>query len=240
MATTIPDAGISPGYIPDDSYLLVSDSDEACNQLDSKKLNQADFVELAQNNLFSKNLGYMSEYMTKGQLNAYKDIIGGKLNIQQQLFDELEDEKRINKFKVVDGQVILLEAESTDSALNGKTLLEYLHEYWDIPSEYTVEQWQDCMLRGVTFMRTESALVNPTNSLIGLTEENMPPHMHHSGITQGTFMETLRGPETESTLAASRQSIVYDMFYNDSFSTGLDKNELDGTVDQFEVKPVGE
>ena len=96
------------------------------------------------------------------------------------------------------------------------------------------------MLRGVTFMRTESALVNPTNSLIGLTEENMPPHMHHSGITQGTFMETLRGPETESTLAASRQSIVYDMFYNDSFSTGLDKNELDGTVDQFEVKPVGE
>ena len=25
--------------------------------------------------------------------------------------------------------------------------------------------------------------------------------------------------------------IRYDMFYNDSFSTGLDRNELDGVVD---------
>lgn len=31
----------------------------------------------------------------------------------------------------------------------------------------------------------------------------------------------------------------YDMFYNDSLDTGLDKNELDGSGDSFEVEYAG-
>lgn len=32
---------------------------------------------------------------------------------------------------------------------------------------------------------------------------------------------------------------VYDMFYNDSFSTGVDKNEVQGVVDNFNVGSYG-
>ena len=36
-----------------------------------------------------------------------------------------------------------------------------------------------------------------------------------------------------------KQEIRYDMFYNESFSTGMDKNELDGVVDEFDVQLSG-
>ena len=33
--------------------------------------------------------------------------------------------------------------------------------------------------------------------------------------------------------------MVYDMFYNDSMDVGLNRNELDGTVDKFTVEALG-
>ena len=114
---------------------------------------------------------------------------------------------------------------------------QYFRSYWYIPSEFVVEQLQDCMLRGVTEIRSEVPQL-AQNQSVGLTAENIPPHMHHSGITAGQGIQSM-GNNGEGKVGFQTGELRYDMFYNDSFSTGLNKNELEGVVDNFEVQPAG-
>lgn len=65
--------------IQDTKYLLVSDSNEVGNQYNSKKLSQADLVDLAQDNLFKKTLDIMSRYLTISQFLTFKDMLDGKI-----------------------------------------------------------------------------------------------------------------------------------------------------------------
>ena len=65
--------------IPDNKYLLVSDSNEMGNQYDSKKLSQEDLIDLAQDNLFKKTLNIMSRYLTISQFITFKDMLDGKI-----------------------------------------------------------------------------------------------------------------------------------------------------------------
>ena len=74
-----------------------------------------------------------------------------------------------------------------------------------------------------------------------MTKENMPPHMHHSGITTGASMSSMQGREiTSPTNVNNRSSTRYDMFRNDSFSTGLSDNEMNGVWPEFQVHEVGD
>ena len=58
--------------IPQDSYLLVSDSNESGNQFDSKKIPWETLAELAQDSLFKKHLDIMDSYLTRNQVEAQK------------------------------------------------------------------------------------------------------------------------------------------------------------------------
>ena len=66
----------------------------------------------------------------------------------------------------------------------------------------------------------------------------MPPHMHHSAVTIGWDFTTLEKGTGDS--YAKKGNTTYDMFHSDSLDIGLDKNELDGTVDYFDVVSTGE
>ena len=59
----------------------------------------------------------------------------------------------------------------------------------------------------------------------------MPTHMHHSAITTGANFTTV--DKGTGISYAKKGNATYDMFHSDSLDTGLDKNELDGTVDYF-------
>ena len=145
------------------------------------------------------------------------------------------------KFRPVDGQVIFLHAGETDKAIDklasgGSTKIspmEYFKMNWDITSEYSVEQIHDCMLRSVT----ERDKVNGDktkkegNLKVGLVEQNIPTHMHNSGITTGGNVDSMRS--NNESAGYVQGETAYDMFYNDSFSTGMDDNEIEGTVDEF-------
>lgn len=143
-------------------------------------------------------------------------------------------------FTPVDGQVILIRAKEVD-AKTGTTPMAYLRSKWNITSEYTVTQLQDCMLRGVVNVQ-DGTIKCASNTSVGLTGDNMPPHMHHPGITEDADIETMQGSTASANKvrARGRQDTAYDMFYNDSFSTGVSKNELDGVVDSFNVQLNGD
>lgn len=136
---------------------------------------------------------------------------------------------------MVDGQIILLEANQIPETT---VLVEYIKQYWDISSDYTITQLHDCMLRGVTEVRN-TEVQKSGNQNVALTKETIPPHMHHSGITKGANIGAMHGISSEKS-GEIEGGTAYDMFYNDSFSTGLSNNELDGTVDLFDVQPVGD
>ena len=94
------------------------------------------------------------------------------------------------------------------------------------------------MLRGILeaneVVGTGSKLVpeRPDGERARLTRENMPSHMHHSAATTGAPFTAVHGSnETVSTSYRIKGNTTYDMFYNDSMATGLDRNELDGVVD---------
>lgn len=78
----------------------------------------------------------------------------------------------------------------------------------------------------------------PTNTEVAVGNENMPPHMHHSGIDMAEGLQTMQGGDSQK-VGFLNGEIRYDMFYNESFSTGVSKNELDGVVDSFEVQDSG-
>ena len=64
----------STATIPNDKYLLVSDSNEVSDQFDSKKLQQSELSHLAEENLYKKYLGIKNEedrlYVTAAAYNA--------------------------------------------------------------------------------------------------------------------------------------------------------------------------
>ena len=231
--------------------MLVSDSNEVSNQLDSKQLLYGTLVELAEDNLFKKYLD-MSKYLTRNQYEVYKGMREDKRNALEALKAALKDkvfdpngETMVNykpKLRVVGGQVILLEASKIP---NDTTPLEYVYANWDITSEYQVLPIPDCMLRGM--LDTRTAIVGAGNQLVAqkqgneevnLKPENVPPHMHHSSVTTGTGFTTMTKDSNSSTYFV-KGNTAYDMFYNDSMDVGLSKNELDGTIDTFKVVATG-
>lgn len=77
--------------IPDDKYLLVSDSNEVGGQYDSKKLKQSELVEIVQDNLFKKHFD-MPRYLTINQYKAYKDLLEEQYTVWKNLFDKIKNQ----------------------------------------------------------------------------------------------------------------------------------------------------
>ena len=96
----------------DNTNLLVSDSNESSEQYDSKQLAYSRLVELAQDNLFKKQLDFMSKYMTVNQYNAYVELLNKKQGLESEMWDRLKILKQNQKFKAVPGQIIILRAEN--------------------------------------------------------------------------------------------------------------------------------
>ena len=117
-----------------------------------------------------------------------------------------------------------------------KNPLDYLKEHWDISSDMIVTQLKGCFLRGMTKV-SSNAILGKQN--IELSKEEMPPHMHHSSITTNSGVQTLTGTSSTRKTKPVKNAVAYDMFYDDSM-IGLDKNELDGVVDLFEVQDTGD
>lgn len=136
------------------------------------------------------------------------------------------------KFRVVDGQIILLDAAEFERAASAMTPMEYVKSKWDVPANYALTQISDCTFRGVTFI--EDGHETGGQLRVGVSDDNMPPHMHHEGIAQvqGGSQGGLQSVELDghNTSQQVRGQFRYDMFENDSL-TGLSKNELDGAVD---------
>lgn len=102
-----------------------------------------------------------------------------------------------------------------------------------------------CMLRGVT-TAIESTNEKPDwlkrsgNEQVSLDKSTIPPHMHHSGITVGQkYIVSMASQSSDQSYTKKRGGVRYDVFNNDSLS-GLSKNELDGTIDEFKVLEAGE
>ena len=100
--------------------MLVSDSDEVRDQLDSKQLEYDTLVALAEDNLFKKYLD-MSKYLTNNQYEVYKIMLNdryGKLNAMKSAFPTKLDPASDSfkpPFRAVNGQVILIEVEALKS-----------------------------------------------------------------------------------------------------------------------------
>ena len=221
-----------------EEFFLVSDSDETSSQLDSKKMSWDVLTELAQDNLFKRYLNMMDKYLTKSQYETFGSAIANNLNELNEDWNQIKDKRWSGLLKPVDGQVIAI---FKDDIPNGTTPMDYLKAHWDIPIAATVNQWKDCMMRGVTFKEENNT--NPTmrssNQKVTLKEINMPPHMHHSGITQGSTVQVVKSDQNAEDAHMEPFSTRYDMFDNDSIGTGLSKNELQGVGENLAVEQVG-
>lgn len=211
--------------------LLVSDSNEIQTQMDSKQLPYNTLAEMAENALFRKYLN-MDKYLTVQEYEANKRQLESVKND----LDMPNTESANPKLRAVEGQVILLNAANIPEDVSP---IDHALAYWDISSEYQLMPIPDSMLRGVLFKSGDTLEVHrPGNRTIQLTDETMPPHMHHNAVTTGGDFITMR--KGNDTTYAKKGNATYDMFYSDSLDIGLDKNELDGTVDYFEVASAGE
>lgn len=72
------------------------------------------------------------------------------------------------------------------------------------------------------------------NERVRLTNANLPAHRHHDAVTTGSGMYTMAGDHEKETHALV-SAYAHDVFYSDEL-VGLDKNEMDGTIDQFDVQ----
>ena len=140
----------------------------------------------------------------------------------------------IEKLESVEGQVILVDADIADRLT--MPLVDYIQQFWLIPSNCKLKQISGCMLRGTTHVESDQ-IQNSSLDRVALTEENFPPHRHQSSVTDGSGIVSMKGDD--SVTSSSGNGSTYDMFYNDSFSVGLDQNEVEGTVDQFKVQNAG-
>ena len=104
-------------------------------------------MELAEDNLFKKYLD-MSKYLTKNQYGAYKDKLEIRCSELEALKNSLPNpiSRHTPLLRVVNGQVILVEASCIDSET---TPQDYVRKKWDVTSEYKLLPIPDCMLRGV-------------------------------------------------------------------------------------------
>lgn len=221
----------------ENTCMLVSDSNEVGNQLDSKKLEYGTLAELAQDNLFKKYLD-MSRYLTKNQYEVYKGLLEDEYNRLDALYNTIPKDP---KLRAVHGQVILVE---TGNLPNGYSPVQWIQENWEIPLGFQLRQIPNCMLRGVldaTEKNSNSTVLpveNTSNQEVMLKSVNVPPHMHHSSITKDANITTMWGDSSEQTKYVQGNTIL-DMFYNDSMDNGLQDNELQGTSDQFHVNYAG-
>lgn len=94
--------------------MLVSDSDEVRDQLDSKQLKYDTLVALAEDNLLRKYLD-MSKYLTYNKYNAYGGMLNDRYAKLKAMKDALPPSSYKPKFMPVDGQVILIEADKVPS-----------------------------------------------------------------------------------------------------------------------------
>ena len=231
--------------------MLVSDSDEVRDQLDSKKLDYSTLVDFSEEALFKKYLD-MSKYLTYNQFKAYSEMLQEKykeLNAMKRDLPSVGNYKPL--FRVVDGQVILIDVISLNeyNATQHTNLSpeDYVRTKWDITSEYKLVAIPDCMLRGMleSYQKPDDESSNQfvpeksTNREVWLENVNMPPHMHHSSVTMGANFTTMRGGVSSQSTYCNKNNTTYDVFYNDSLNIGLNKNELDGTVDKFTVNNAG-
>lgn len=139
------------------------------------------------------------------------------------MWGEVEEIEWSGMFKPVDGQVILLRMDDVDEynqnvdeynqnadeahQKSRKTPIEYLKWYWDIPSDFSVEQLNGCMLRGVTETNSKSLsdedrrlpIKRPSNVNVSLTASTMPPHTHNSAITVGAGIQSMHGDISNNT-----------------------------------------
>lgn len=224
--------------IEENQYLLVSDSDEIHNrQWDSKKLKQTTFEQMAQNDLFKKHLLIMNDYLTNLDYDKYVETLNTSFDELKKEFDFLSKQEWCGKFRVVDGQVILIKANQVPLNISP---IDYVRQYWDITQEYQVIQIMNGMLRGVVEVHNRDNIQHQENLNVVLKKDEIPSHMHQSGLTENARISCLHiSDKTEDKLGVPTDGIVYDMFYNDSFSTGLSDNELDGVVDSFAPNTTG-
>ena len=94
--------------IRSDRSLLVSDSNEMSEQLDSKQLKYPELADLAFDRFFKRNLD-LSRYLTKTQYDTYIKMLGREKSECTTRWDSMS-KRWSGKFKVVDGQVIFLHA----------------------------------------------------------------------------------------------------------------------------------
>lgn len=198
--------------------------------MDSKKLPYTTLAEMAQDELFRRYLD-MDKYLTVSEYTIKKDEL-----------EKMRGELRVPslatpKLRVVEGQVLLIKSDQVPS---NTSPMDYALGQWYVPSEFQLTPIPDGMLRGVLLISSNDPLtvLYPNNRTVNLTQENMPTHMHHSAVTTGSDFVSL-GKATGKSYA-KKGNYTYDMFHSDSLDTGLDKNELDGTVDEFEVEETGE
>lgn len=220
--------------IVNEHSLLVSDSNETSQQFDSKQLEYSTIVQMFQEKLFKDHIGIMGKYMLNLVYDVQSKSISNQCNELENKWNSIEDTVVNNKLKVVPGQIILIRKNEVDST---QDLYEYIREHWNIPSGYNIVRIQDCMLRGVTEIQN-SGIVNGNCKEIQISESNVPPHMHNSSITSGSGLTSVKniGGNMDG---ESEYSTRYDMFNNESMSAGMDQNELNGTIDQFEVQENG-
>ena len=187
--------------------------------------------------MFSKYLD-MSKYLTNNQYEIYKVMLNDK-------YAKLDSVETVDKpkFRVANGQVILIEADHVPSRFT--TPQDYVQSVWDITDDYQLLPIPNCMLRGMLDLKEGkfsevNKLIpeNQDNEKVRLKKENVPTHMHHSSVTTGANFPTTIGKST-SGVYCTNGGTVYDMFYNDSMDVGLSKNELDGTIDKFTVDGFG-
>ena len=76
-----------------DTCMLVADSNETSNQLDSKQLGYDTLVELAEDNLFKKFLD-MSKYLTVAEYGTYKGQLEDKFKLLEDLEKSIIENKR--------------------------------------------------------------------------------------------------------------------------------------------------
>ena len=231
-------------------YLLVSDSNERSGQFDSKKLSHAELSDLAQDELFKTYLNDMSKYLKKTKFQDLCQNLNVQLDNLKNQYADVAHKSPSNKFRVVDGQVIFIHKDTLDNynktSSKNYSPIEYLRENWDITSEYQVNEILNCMLCGVTVPsedgRTElcDQVYNPHGDKVKLDEHTFPNHMHHNGITNGAKVSCLEEEHTQN-LGYDSSAIRYDLFHNDSNSSGLDNNnKMDGVVDKFQVNDCGD
>ena len=221
--------------IDNEHSLLVSDSNEVSEQFDSKKLEYSLIVELFQDKLFKEHIGILDNYLLKTKYDYNNKLISDSFNQIKDEWDGIKNKEWSRKLKVVPGQVILIKKSRVPDDID---LQEYIRRYWNIPSNYQLVRIQDCMLRGVTEIE-DSSIKNHSMKTVGLSESNVPSHMHNSSITSGSGILSSKGVVKSSENGDESYGSQYDMFYDESMSVGMDQNELNGTIDSFTVYENG-